>query len=554
MGWIKNMVMKMLRINPAPENRIITITEPLSYRTNVLRNRLWYRGDPSELDQFYKQTANDSVSKSRFWAAVPSADLAIRKIHSGLPAMIVERLSDIVISDMDGIELQTEAQTDLWEEISQDNAFDELLGDSITEALLTGDGSFKVTVDTDVTEYPIIEFYSGDQVEYKRTRNRLQEVLFFTDYTVKDKDYRLEETFGRGYIKYRLLNSDGKEVSLATVPETAQLVDVTYTGDFIMAVPLMFFKSQKWAGRGKSIYDSKADSFDALDEVISQWVDAVRAGRVQKYIPEDLIPKNPETGAFLKPNPFDNQFIRIGSVMAEDAKGQIDMVQPAILYEAFVNTYSSALDMCLQGIVSPATLGIDLKKLDNAEAQREKEKATLYTRGKIIDRLNEIVPEVVAIALKVYDTLNNRNAGEYEASVKFGEYASPSFDSVVDTVGKAKAFGIMSIEQSVVELYGDTWTDEQKAEEVARLKEEQGLMDADLQGINQDVPPDDSDTNLEGVRQAGLNGAQVTSLLTVVRSVKSGEISTSAAIALITSSFGMTTDQAKSILEDAKVI
>lgn len=82
------------------------------------------------------------------------------------------------------------------------------------------------------------------------------------------------------------------------------------------------------AGVMQSIFDSKADSFDALDEVISQWIDTIRAGRVQKYIPEDLIPKNPRDGLLLKPNPFDNQFIRIGSVMAEDAKEQIDMVQP----------------------------------------------------------------------------------------------------------------------------------------------------------------------------------------------------------------------------------
>src|SRR5690606_14695283 len=101
------MVMKLLRINPAPQHQVITITEPLSYETNVLRNRLWYRGDPSELDQFYKQLSQatgDSVARSRFWAAVPSADLQIRKIHSGLPAMIADRLSDIVIADFDGIE------------------------------------------------------------------------------------------------------------------------------------------------------------------------------------------------------------------------------------------------------------------------------------------------------------------------------------------------------------------------------------------------------------------------------------------------------------------
>lgn len=488
------MVMKIMRINPAPENRLITITEPLSFRTNVLRNRLWYRGDPSELDQFYKQTATDAVARSRFWAAVPSKDLAIRKIHSGLPAMIAERLSDIVIADMDGISLgeKKKEQTELWKAIGEDNDFDELVGESITDALIAGDGAFKITIDTDVTKYPIIEFYSGEQVEYKRIRNRLQEVLFFTDYTAKDKDYRLEETFGRGYIKYRLLNADGKEVALTTLHETAELEDVTFKGDFIMAVPLSFFKSPKWQGRGKSIYESKADSFDALDEVVSQWWDAIRGGRVQKYIPDDMIPKNPETGTPMKPNPFDNQFIRIGSAMSEDAKGEIKMVQPEIMYEAFVGSYASALDMCLQGIISPSTLGIDLKKTDNAEAQREKEKATLYTRGKIIDTLNDVIPQVVDTVMKVYDTMHNRTAGEYVASVSFGEYASPSFDSVVETVGKAKTLGIMSIERSVEELYGDTWTVEEKAEEVKRLKEEAGGFEIDEPSVGKhDDPPGD---------------------------------------------------------------
>lgn len=487
---VRNVAIKLLKIQPASETKVITIREPFSYATNVLRNRLWYRGDPSELDQFYKQTALDPVSKSRFWAAVPSEDLAIRKIHSGLPAMIAERLSDIVVADLDGIALETDEQTNLWSEISEDNDFDELIGESITNALVAGDGAFKITVDTDVTKYPIIEFFSGEQVDYKRTRNRLQEILFYTDYTHKEKDYRLEEAFGRGYIKFRLLDAEGKEILLSTIPETADLKDVTFPGDFIMAVPLSFFKSPKWQNRGKSIFDSKADSFDALDEVISQWVDAVRSGRVQKYIPEDLIPKDLSTGALKKPNPFDNQFIRIGSSLKEEDKNEMKMVQPVILYQAFVESYANTLDMCLQGIVSPATLGIDLKKTDNAEAQREKEKATLYTRGKIIDTLNEVLPQVVDVVMKVNDTMFSRTPNEYVASVTFGEYASPSFDSVVETVGKAKTYGIMSIEQVVQELYGDTWTDEEKAEEVTRLKVEAGITSMDEPSVNShDNPP-----------------------------------------------------------------
>lgn len=148
--------------------------------------------------------------------------------------------------------------------------------------------------------------------------------------------------------------------------------------------------------------------------------------------------------------------------------------------------------MCLQGIISPSTLGIDLKKTDNAEAQREKEKATLYTRGKIVDRLNEVIPQLVETVLKVYDTMKSRKAGEYEASVTFGEYASPDFGSVVEIVGKARTYQIMSLERSVEELYGDTWTKEEKAEEVQRLKEEQGLLDVDEPSVSKrDGDPDE---------------------------------------------------------------
>ncbi|OPG98628.1 capsid protein [Chryseobacterium mucoviscidosis] len=489
MGWIKNMVMKMLRINPAPENRSVTITEPLSYRTNVLRNRLWFRGDASELDQFYKQTGMDAVGKARFWAAVPSQNMAIRKIHSGMPAMIAERLSDIVVADLEAVEVDKETA---WDDISEDNDFPELLGQNIIDALVAGDGAYKITVDTNVTQYPIIEFYSGDQVEYRRNRGRLHEVVFFTDHTLKGKDYRLEETYGRGYIRYQLYDAYGKGVPLTVLPETAALADIEYDGKFIMAVPLMFFRSSKWEGRGKSLFDSKSDNFDALDEVVSQWWDAIRAGRVQKYIPDDLVPKNPETGAPMRANPFDNQFIKVGSSMAEDGKDQITMLQPQILYEAFVGSYASALDMCLQGVMSPSTLGIDLKKTDNAEAQREKEKATLYTRGKIIDALNEVLPRLVETVLKVHDTMQSRAAGEYEVSVKFGEYASPSFDAVVETVGKARTFGVMSVERAVEEMYGDTWTKEEKAAEVALLKAEQGYT-LDEPALNRDAPPDPED-------------------------------------------------------------
>ncbi|GAA0118905.1 hypothetical protein UT300017_11690 [Clostridium sp. CTA-17] len=481
MGWFKSMLtkaaIKYLNVQPALTNPI-TIQEAYTYETNVIRNKLWYRGEPYELDQFFKNISSDPVNKARFWSAVPSEDLSIRKIHSGLPAMIADKLSDIVVADLDSIEVTGEADNTLWEKIRKDNKFDDMLGDIIATTLVSGDGAFKLSIDTEISKYPIIEFFDGDKVEYITQRGRLKEIKFYTFYTKNNRQYKLSETYGKGYINYNLYNSNGNEVSLNTLYETRELADVTYKDDFIMAVPLMFFKSPKFEGRGKSIFDNKSDAFDALDEVISQWIDAIRDGRVQKYIPEDLVPKD-INGNLMKPNPFDNRFLKVGSSLSEDAKNEIDMKQANINYEAYVESYSNAIDMCLQGIISPSTLGIDLKKTDNAEAQREKEKTTLYTRGKMVDILTEVIPELVDIILKTNDVLNKKNTGEYEVSIVFGEYASPSFDSVVETVGKAKTYGVMSIEQCIEEMYGDTWTEEEKEEEIKRIKEQNGYIVAE---------------------------------------------------------------------------
>ncbi|MDB1956846.1 capsid protein [Clostridium tertium] len=482
MGWFKNMmtkaVSKLLNVQPAMQNQI-TIQEAYTHETNLIKNKLWYRGEAYELEQFFKNISSDPVNKARFWSAVPSENLSIRKIHSGMPAMIADRLSDIVVADIDSIEVTGEDANKTWEEIRKDNKFDDDIGDVLTKVLVSGDGAFKLSIDTEISKYPIIEFFEADRVEYVARRGRLQEVKFFTYYNKENRRYKLVESYGKGYVNYNLIDDRDNEVSLSVLEETNELKDVTFNGDFIMAVPLMFFKSPKWDGRGKSIFDSKSDSFDALDEVISQWIDAIRDGRVQKYIPEDLIPKNPDTGQLMKPNSFDNKFIKIGSSLAEDSKNEIDMKQADIKYEAYVESYANAVDMCLQGIISPSTLGIDLKKTDNAEAQREKEKTTLYTRNKMVDMLTEVIPQLVNIILKTNDVLNNKTPGEYEASIKFGEYASPSFDTVVEIVGKAKSYGIMSIEKVVDELYGDTMTDEEKAEEVQRIKEQNGMIQAE---------------------------------------------------------------------------
>ena len=85
---VKAMLQNWLNIVPAVGQSVV-LQEKLPREIEVLRSQLWYRGDAAELRQFFHQIGDGSGG---FWASVPGKS-GIRKIHSGLPAIIADTLS-----------------------------------------------------------------------------------------------------------------------------------------------------------------------------------------------------------------------------------------------------------------------------------------------------------------------------------------------------------------------------------------------------------------------------------------------------------------------------
>ena len=489
MDKVREKMQSFLQINP-PLAMMINIQEVLDFEGNAIKNRIWYRGDPSEIEQLYWQIPKHSSLSvyHMFWASHPTPGMEMRKIHTGLPATMVDLLAGIVTANLNDFDFQgSEPVKELWDEhIGKENNIKNLIEKGVKETLYIGDGAWKISIDTELSEYPIIEFYSGDKIEFAFKRGRIQEVIFKSLYTINKEKYELREHYGHGYIDYELLKG-GTPIETGSVEQFASLERVEWDGDDMMAVPLRFYTSSKFEGRGQSIFDRKIDAFDSFDEAYSQWIDALRAGRTKEYIPESLIPRDPNTGKVLRPNPFDNRYIQTDADMSERAGNKISTESGVIQHDSYQATYSTALDLCLQGIMSPATLGVDVKKLDNAEAQREKEKVTLYTRDTIIEVLQPRLEELVNVAITAYFRMLNKKVPEFNVDVTFQDYANPSFESQIETVGKGRMQGILSIEAAVDELYGDDRDDKWKEEEIQRLKSEQGLMETDEPSLEKDV-------------------------------------------------------------------
>ena len=92
-------------LNIVPSNPYsIQIQEVLDFETNAIRNRIWYRGDGNELEQMYQQNL-EWADRYKFWACKSTPGMEMRKIHTGLPGLIVRILAAIVLTDMNPLTL-----------------------------------------------------------------------------------------------------------------------------------------------------------------------------------------------------------------------------------------------------------------------------------------------------------------------------------------------------------------------------------------------------------------------------------------------------------------
>lgn len=487
MDFTKNKIKNWLELDKGLNPLTVRIIEPMDFEANVFKNKLWYRGDPSELHQFYT-SIDDMMGNTRFWQGVATNGVDFRKIHTGLPSLIVDVLTDIVLDDMNDPEFDNNEAKELWEDMEK-HLPDNFFKDAFKQALYLGDGAVRFCYHPKESYYPIMEFFDADRVDFKYRHGKICKIIFKLPYIINDRDYTLHEIHTEMGIDYELYNDLNEKEALLDFIEFQNISPMKKTHKYWTAVPVIIGSSPKFKGRGKSLFDGKEDSFDAFDEAFSQWMEALRDNRTKTYIPEQMIPKDMNKGELLKPSTFDGRFVKVkGTTGTEGSTPTIQVEQGKMndVSEGLLASYITALDLCLQGLISPSTLGIDVKKLDNAEAQREKEKATLYTRNKIVRIAEKVIPEIIMASLKIMDTVQNNAYQEYEVTCGFGEYANPSFEAVVETISKARpGCAVMSVEASVEELYGDSKDTEWKEEEVKRLKKEQGLLETKPPTINE---------------------------------------------------------------------
>jgi hypothetical protein len=216
-----------------------------------------------------------------------------------------------------------------------------------------------------------------------------------------------------------------------------------------------------------------------MDEIWSQASQTNRVSTPVEYYDVSILARTSD-GIPILPTKYNRQFIAVeGSTDGDgNAKGQgITTTQPDLNFDKYGQLASDVLSNILSGWLSPSSLGIDVAKKDNADAQREKEKQTIFTRNTIIEQETKVIEDLVNQLLMIQDYLDTGTINDMprDIDITYDEFANPSFESELQVLGPAWSQGQISTEQYVKLLWAG------KLDEEGILKEMQYLDNNKMQ-------------------------------------------------------------------------
>jgi hypothetical protein len=358
-------------------------------------------------------------------------------------------------------EKEKKDKTELLKDIFYDNKMNGIIKRSVLTESWGSRFAWKISNDSEVSDYPIIEMYTPFDYECVYKRGRLQAIIFKNKYEYEKDKYELQETYGKGFIDYKLYkisNNKYIEVALTELQETAELKRVDFKPKVILA-------SEKCLD--KSDYSAIIIELDALDEAWSQLMDEIRLGRSEVYVPANLL-TNKTFDRFRK------KYVKLGTDERENGKNEIKHIQPEIRSEEYSKTVVVVTNNILINVgLSPFTIGIadNVGANSSGDSLEKREMASLRTREEMIKDWTEFLEDASITILTAYDIFNKKAYTEYDVDIEFGKYISPTQSEIIENAKKLKEASIIDTEKALDDIYGDSLDEEEKLRIIANTGE-----------------------------------------------------------------------------------
>lgn len=472
------------------ESKWGTDPETIFTRT-LLENSKWLSGTVEELEYFFKVTYpkllgyNTNPVISYFWHKVTPKTI---RVHSGIPALISKTMVGLIAAPGMNYEVEDdeEATDRLWQILQDNNFEDKLLPDLVMFESYGGFAGIKISQDDSISQYPIIEIVAPENVEVMTQRGRIMGFIFKHHTKQGNDDIEIHEIYQQlsptqteiTYKKYKYVRTELTEIDF-TPDEREEYVDMVINTPLpaVLKNNTTVNTQFKGAPYGISDYVNSQSIFNAMDEVLSQMLTAIRFARPKRFISEDLLVNTP-TGRKAQFDDFETDYEVVQSD-PDNASEQYKQFDTKMEIEPYKQAYVSLIQQALNNAgLSPTSVGLTgLEAIAaSADSQREREKTTLRTREMKLKLYREALSELFVKLLQFDDVINRGVApGEYEINISFNDYSIPSMEQRIDTATKALNGGLVDVRHAVDMLFLDDLSEEDKEVMVQNIKIETGI-------------------------------------------------------------------------------
>ena len=467
------------------------------------RNAAWYSGDPEALRR------EGLFGQAAFWKSEEEI-----KIHVPMAADLSAISASMIFADSPVVSCDHERTQERINEILQKNGAYSVLLQAAELASAFGGVFLKWSWDI-ADGFPRLTAVPADAGMPYWQGGKLSEVKLWS--IVREDEngsvWRTEESYKPdGHIRTKLFRGDagnlGKETSLKSIEETAGIKPDAYCGANAMLacyVPnLLPNRLRPYTRLGRSDYDELCGLFDALDEVYSAIQRETRLTKTMVVVPIEYLRKKDDirhkynSEAKASEWVFSNgkgAFVALDIDTTENSS-PITVINPELRAES----RAKQADDIIRRIVSlagyaPQSIGLDVEgSAESGTALNMRERKSARTTETKKNHWWHAIYDLIAAMLALDKAVFRSGVDDkVEFSVELPTNSQPDISQLAQIVEQLERAGAVSTQTKVDILHPD-WSEEQRAEEVERIRAENGMnAQANMNRILEEQTPPEED-------------------------------------------------------------
>lgn len=512
-NFLDRLAMSYLGLQRAPtplelEKAVFTNDMEGILHDRLAEGRAWYSADGDEILSYYNVGERIQFNteayyyknkRSYFWARSSMED-EIKRTHCGFARDIID--TDVALlgipqfkacTDNTGSDLIQEKYPllagkkpqEAMEDIIDSNDLIRLIQEEQEPlTLVDGWGAYKITWGGD-SDMPQVHYYDAEHVRVHRKGSTVLGMTFLDWYgDLKGNRYLVAETRlmrnGQGMVRYDCFRDLANGSVVAMDRGDAKLFTDAVDLDglpCLFAVPTSFYADTKNGLPGRSVFNGKYDVFDDLDQAFSQSSNTVRRSTPVEEFDLDYCERD-RNGMPLMPKLFERRYVAVrgmkNALGEKSGSGPVTVTQPNLNIDMYNRAIETLMKKAISGHLSPTTIGLDTERKDNADAQRESEKITIFTRNHLANREKSILERLLNQCLMAYEYISSEKhqitCTDYGISVEYDEFGNESFESKITTLAPVLANEGISPKMYVGKVYGNRISEAEKKEEIEWLE------------------------------------------------------------------------------------